>query len=378
MNRARLRIGVDFHTWDGIFQGSRSHVLGLYRAAIRQAPDVDFIFFLEGIESLKAAYPEFSAPNVHLVRAPHRSGLVRFGVQLAWLQWRHRLDILHTQYRIPLVPLGPTACTIHDLLFETHPQYFSKGFTLQSKLTFRMAARWANVLFSVSEFSRGELARLYGTDPARVAVTYNGVDRKRFHPGPQGQDEVRALGLTPGHYVLTVGRLEPRKNQAALIKAWARLGDDAPPLVIVGQRDFSFAEVFEALNQLKDPSRVVFLDRVSDEALPAVMRHARVFAYPAFAEGFGMPVAEAMASGVPVLTSSTTSLPEVAGEGAWLVDPASVDAIHEGLQRLLSDEALCSQLVQRAEQRVHRFDWELSAQTFLAGVRAHFARQVAA
>lgn len=378
MNRSRLRIGVDFHTWDGIFQGSRSHVLGLYRAAIRQAPDVDFIFFLEGIESLKAAYPEFSAPNVHLVRAPHRSGLVRFGVQLAWLQWRHRLDILHTQYRIPLVPLGPTACTIHDLLFETHPQYFSKGFTLQSKLTFRMAARWANVLFSVSEFSRGELARLYGTDPTRVAVTYNGVDRKRFHPGPQGQDEVRALGLTPGHYVLTVGRLEPRKNQAALIKAWARLGDDAPPLVIVGQRDFSFAEVFEALNQLKDPSRVVFLDRVSDEALPAVMRHARVFAYPAFAEGFGMPVAEAMASGVPVLTSSTTSLPEVAGEGAWLVDPASVDAIHEGLQRLLTDEVLCSQLVQRAEQRVHRFDWELSAQTFLAGVRAHFARQVAA
>jgi glycosyltransferase involved in cell wall biosynthesis len=378
MSQSRLRIGVDFHTWDGIFQGSRSHVLGLYRAAIRQAPDLDFVFFLEGIESLKAAYPEFSAPNVTLVRARHRSGLVRFGVQLAWLQWRHRIDILHTQYRIPLVPLGPTACTIHDLLFETHPQYFSKGFTLQSKLTFRMSARWANVLFSVSEFSRGELARLYGTDAARVAVTYNGVDRQRFHPGPQGQDHVLALGLTPGHYVLTVGRLEPRKNQAALIKAWARLGDDAPPLVIVGQRDFSFAEVFDVLRTLKDPSRVVFLDRVSDEALPAVMRHAKVFAYPAFAEGFGMPVAEAMASGVPVLTSNTTSLPEVAGEGAWLVDPASVDAIHEGLQRLLSDPGLCQQLVQRAEQRVHRFDWELSAQTFLRGVRAHFAQQVVA
>jgi glycosyltransferase involved in cell wall biosynthesis len=378
MSTKRLRVGVDFHTWDGIFQGSRSHVLGLYRAAIRQAPDMDFVFFLEGIDSLKAAHPEFNAPNVQLISARHRSGLVRFGVQLAWLQWRHGIDILHTQYRIPLVPVGPTACTIHDLLFETHPQYFSRGFTVQSKITFRMAARWASVLFSVSEFSRGELARLYGVNPERVAVTYNGVDRRRFFPGAEGREDVVALGLTPGNYILTVGRLEPRKNQAALIRAWARLGEDAPPLVIVGQRDFSFAEVFEALKAVRDPSRVVFLDRVSDAALPAVMRHAKVFAYPAFAEGFGMPVAEAMASGVPVLTSNTTSLPEVAGEGAWLVDPASVESIHDGLVRLLSDEALTAQLVHRAEQRVHRFDWELSAQTFLSGLRAHFAERVAA
>ena len=101
--KRRYRIGIDFHTWDGIFQGSRSHVLGVYREAIRQAPDLDFVFFLGDTDSLRQAYPEFALPNVELVSMGHQSGLVRLLVQLPWLAWRHRIDILHTQYRVPLV-----------------------------------------------------------------------------------------------------------------------------------------------------------------------------------------------------------------------------------------------------------------------------------
>lgn len=370
MSSRRLRLGVDFHVWDGIFQGSRSHLLGLYRAAIRQAPDVDFVFFLQGVESLRAAFPEFAAANVALVRMPSRPAPWRLGVQLPWLQWRHRLDMLHMQYRLPFVRLGACACTIHDLLFETHPQFFPRSFVWQSKLTFRLAARGARVLMAVSQFSRAELARLYGADAARVSVTYNGVDWTRFFPGAEGADAVRRLGLEPGNYILTVGRLEPRKNQEALVRAYASLPADAPPLVIVGQRDFHYGGVFGAIADHALQDRVKVLEGVGDAELPAVLRHARVFVYPAVAEGFGMPVAEAMASGVPVITSNTTSLPEVAGKGALLVDPLSDASIGEAMLAVLHNDALRERLVADALVHVKKFDWEASARTLLESVRS--------
>ena len=137
---SRPLVGVDFHTFDGIFQGSRSHVLGLFKEAVCMAPEMDFVLFLDNPARLLTEHPEFDLPNVRTVRMPHRPGLVRLGLQLPWLQLREKLDLLHTQYRLPFVPLGPCACTIHDVLFESHPEYFPKTFTLQSKLTFRLAA----------------------------------------------------------------------------------------------------------------------------------------------------------------------------------------------------------------------------------------------
>jgi len=368
----RPRLGVDFHTWDGIFQGSRSHILGLYREAIRLAPDIDFVFLLDGVDSLRDAHAEFRAPNVELVRMPHRRAPLRLGLQLPWLQWKHRIDLLHMQYRLPFVRTGACACTIHDLLFETHPQFFPRSFVLQSKLTFRHAARRAQRLFAVSQFSKGEIARLYGVPADDIAITYNGVDPQRFRPGPDGADEVRALGLEPGHYLLTVGRLEPRKNHETLIHAYAQLGPDAPPLVVVGQRDFSYAQIDRAVSAHGLQQRVRFLSSVGDGVLPAVMRHALLFAYPAFAEGFGMPVAEAMASGVPVITSNTTSLPEVGGAAALYADPNSSAELAAALRQVLADAPLRARMREQGLEQVKRFDWQRSAQVLVDGARSFF------
>ena len=375
----RPLLGVDFHVWDGIFQGSRSHLLGLYRAAIRQAPEIDFVFFLDGVQSLRDAHPEFAAPNVRLVRMPQRPALWRLGWQLPWLQHRHRLDVLHLQYRLPFMrlPFGrpvATACTIHDVLFETHPQYFSRFFTWHSRITFRHAARRADVLCTVSQFSRDELVRLYGVAPQHIAVTCNGVDFARFYPGIDGLAQVQALGLEPGAYLLTVGRLEPRKNHAALVRAYALLPADAPPLVIVGQRDFSYGALFDEITRLGLAGRVRHIDNVADAALPALLRHAAVFVYPAFAEGFGMPVAEAMASGVPVITSNTTALPEVAGPGALLVSPGADADLAQAMARVLVDTALCQRLVAAGLLHVRQFDWAVSAAVLLAAVRRQLAK----
>lgn len=370
-------VGVDFHVWDGIFQGSRSHLLGLYRAAIVQAPEIDFVFFLDRTEALRRTHAEFGAANVRLVHMPRRPALWRLAWQLPWLRRRHGVDLLHMQYRLPLLMAGACACTIHDLLYETHPQFFSPFFVWQSRITGRRAARRAALLFTVSVFSRQELVRLYGVSPGQVAITCNGVDFERFKPGSDGEDLVRALGLEPRAYLLTLGRLEPRKNHLTLLRAYARLGADAPPLVIVGQRDFRYGEVFDEVKQLKLESRVRMLEHVGDEALPAVLRHACLFVYPAWAEGFGMPVAEAMASGVPVLTSNTTSLPEVAGPGALLADPGSAEDLAQAMARMLGDPGLRQRLVEEGLQHVHRFDWQRSAATFVATLRRHFAGSAA-
>ncbi|WP_407281071.1 glycosyltransferase family 1 protein [Aromatoleum evansii] len=373
----RPQVGVDFHTFDGIFQGSRSHVLGIFREAIRLAPEIDFILFLDNPEQLKSAHPEFGAPNVRLVRMPHRPGPIRLGLQLPWLQVREKLDLLHTQYRLPFFPLGPCACTIHDVLFESHPEYFPRFFTLQSKLTFRLAARVARLLFSVSEFSRKEIAARFGIEAERIRVLYNGVDRARFFPGREGVEKLAPLGLDAGGYLLTVGRLEPRKNHARLIEAFGRLGEGAPPLVCVGQRDFGYAAALEAATRFGVQGRVHFLENVGDDMLPVLMRNARAFVFPAIAEGFGMPVAEALASGVPVVTSNTTSMPEVAGRAAVLVDPLDVTSIAQGLEKVLGDPELAATMVTEGAEQIKKFDWAESARALVASYRGFFADRYA-
>jgi glycosyltransferase involved in cell wall biosynthesis len=371
----RPKIGVDFHTFDGIFQGSRSHVIGLFREVIKLAPEIDFVFFLGNPDRLVSSYPEFRAPNVRLVKMPHRPGPVRLAFQLPWLQWREKLDLLHTQYRLPFFPMGPCACTIHDVLFESHPEYFPRFFTLQSKLTFRAAAHFASLLFTVSEYSRNEISIRYGIDKSRIGILYNGVDTSRFFSGNHGEALLEPFGLARGEYILMVGRLEPRKNHVRLIEAYARLGNGVPPLVCVGQRDFGYAAALEAANRLGVSSRVHFLENIGDEVLPALMRNSRLVAFPAIAEGFGMPVAEALASGVPVVTSNSTSMPEVAGGAAVLVDPLDINSIASGLAKVLADPELSACLVANAQQQVAKFNWKTSAQTLVNAYRGHFAER---
>jgi glycosyltransferase involved in cell wall biosynthesis len=282
---------------------------------------------------------------------------------------------MHFQYRIPPLVPGPCACTIHDVLFESHPQFFEPRFVRLSRLTSRIAVRRAAVLLTVSQFSRAEMARIYGLDPLTIGVTFNAVDRGRFFPGDDGADAVRALGLAPGGYLLTVGRLEPRKNHLTLVEAYARLGTAAPPLVIVGQRDFGYSPLFAAIRHHGLESRVRIIENASDADLPAIMRHAQVFAYPAFAEGFGMPVLEAMASGVPVITSNTTSLPEVTGQAAMLVSPDSVEEMLAALQRVLADAGLRASLAQAGVVQAKKFTWDASAAMLLASFREYFAHE---
>lgn len=356
------RIGIDFHVVDGIFQGSRTHVLELFSEVIRMSPDIHFVLFLENTELLRAFSPIFSAANVELVHMPHANPIMRLCWQLPMLQRKYRLDILHTQYILPIPSFSAGMVTIHDILFETHPQYFAPLFRLRSRILMRLSARRASHVFTVSEFSRQEMLSRYRIAPEKISVIHNGVDETRFYAGDAGQDIVESRGLVSKGYLLSVGRLEPRKNHVALLRAYARLQNATLPLVIIGQPHFGFDEVFRVIQELNLDGRVRILSDVKDEELPAFYRHAKLFVYPTWAEGFGMPPLEAMASGVPVISSDSTSIPEVAGDAAVLVSPSDVDALAKAIDHFLSDQKFCVDMQQRGLKQVKAFQWSAAAE----------------
>lgn len=250
--------------------------------------------------------------------------------------------------------------TIHDCAFYDQPEGFSRKFAAWYHWLVPRLARRIRRIITVSKFSRDRLLEYCGVAPEKVVVIPHGVNG-RFRPSrPDEIASVRAqLGL-PERYVLHVGCLAPRKNLRRLLDAWntiSRTHSDTS-LVLVGAshrvvRDVGLADL---------PPSVVLTGYVADEHLPALYGGADVFAFPSLYEGFGLPVLEAMACGTAVLTSNVTSLPEVAGDAALLVDPYSVESIAAGLHELLANTALRYSLAKQGQIRAGAFTWERAAE----------------
>jgi glycosyltransferase involved in cell wall biosynthesis len=265
----------------------------------------------------------------------------------------------------PTLPRTQTLLTVHDLSFLYHPDHFvPKLVRYLSQVVPRSVARADRVL-AVSQATRADLIAQLGTPPEKVEVLYNGVER-RFQPEPEPGERARLrarYGLGDRPYILSVGTLQPRKNHTGLIRAFSHLETDAL-LAIAGGKGWLYEQALAEAE--KDPRRVRFLGFVDDADLPALYRGAKLFAFPSFYEGFGLPVLEAMACGVPVVCSNTSSLPEVAGDAALLVDPNDEDALAAAIQRALEDEDLRQKMVARGLAQAARFTWERAAHQLFA------------
>jgi glycosyltransferase involved in cell wall biosynthesis len=265
--------------------------------------------------------------------------------------------------------------TIHDVLFESHPEYFTSFFRLRSQVFMRLAAMQAEHVFTVSDFSKREICNRYGMKPNAVTVTPNSANFAKFYPGRDGADLVQTRGLAPEGYLLTVGRLEPRKNHVTLLKAYVKLGPSAPPLVIVGQRDFGFEEMLATVADSEARGRIHVLENVGDQELPALYRNCLAFAYPSLAEGFGMPPLEAMASGVPVIAADNTGLTEVVGNAGVLVDSHDVDGLTNALHAVSQDASLRASLIDSGLKQARSFSWDSAAMSVAQQYRAFAAKK---
>lgn len=363
---ARLRVGVDMHSVNGIQQGIRTHLLEIYSRATQLAPEIDFFFLGASRESLLPFSACYEASNVHPVPLARTNPVPRLLWQLPKMQRELSLDWLHVQYIMPLFNTAKIAVTIHDILFETYPSYFTPFFCLRSRILMRYAAHHADLVLTVSHFSKQALVDQYGARVEGLVVTPNAADHSRFYPGSDGQALLETRQLVSGTYLLSVGRLEPRKNYGVLLKAYARL-IDPPLLVIVGQRDFRFDEVFSLIGTLGLGDRVRILDDVGTEELAVLYRHCTMFLYPSVAEGFGMPVMEAFASGVPVVTSESTALTEIATGAALLAAPNDVGSLEHAMRRLLENPDERIALAEAGLQRARSYSWDASAQALVQG-----------
>ena len=315
------------------------------------------------------------APAATIVPGP--AAIAHRPARLAWEQTglplvagQVKADVVHSpHYTMPLRVGRPVVVTVHDATFFTSPEVHTavKGTFFRSAT--RTALRRATRVIVPSKATRDELIRVLDADPTTIDVAYHGVDTELFHPPSDGErDRVTArLGLHGQPYIAFLGTLEPRKNVPALIRGWAEAVKDRetpPALVLAGGSGWD-DEVDGAVAAVPTHLRVVRPGYLRFADLPGYLGAAQVVAYPSYGEGFGLPVLEAMACRVPVLTTPRLSLPEVGGDAVAYTEPDD-HAIAASLTALLDDAARRAQLAEAGYQRSKEFTWAASAEAHLA------------
>lgn len=265
----------------------------------------------------------------------------------------------------PVLPYIPSIITVHDLCYRHHPEWFSHSRRLYYRAFMGPSIRKACHIITDSQASADDVTRFLGVPGSRISVIPLGVDTL-FKPATQAEcEQVRRRYGIPDRFYLFVGTIEPRKNLERLVAAWNKIVDRAPDLVVAGRRGWKVAPG-RWTNAAENPHRIHWIDHVPQEHLPALYSAATAFVWPSLMEGFGLPVLEAMACKTPVLTSNSSSLPEVAGNAAWCVDPCDVAAIAEGMLALSEDAALRAQLIEAGRRRAAMFSWRQTARGTIA------------
>ena len=284
---------------------------------------------------------------------------------------------------LPLIHPPRSVVTVHDLGFQYYPEAHTLFQNLYLGWSTRYNARAATRIVADSEATRRDLLRTYEIPADRIVVAYPGRDESLAPvKDPQILDAVRARYGLSKRYILYVGTLHPRKNLVRLVEAFAALlgtvsstsehradgrlerGGDLQ-LVLAGQKGWLYEEIFGKVRKLGLEDRVVLTGYMPEADLPSVLSGALVFAFPSLYEGFGLPVLEAMACGTPVICSNVSSLPEVGGDAAMLIDPLDVDALAGAMYQVITDEALRDKLIEQGMEQIRRFSWRQCASQVL-------------
>ncbi len=300
-------------------------------------------------------------------------------VHIPWTLRRERPDVFHAPHYVLPIGVGcRSVVTIHDCIHLMFPQYLQHrlGYAYARASIWNAARKSARIL-TVSEASKRDILRFFDVAPEKIEVIYNAIDEHFWNRPDEGDvSRVRERYQLNSRFVLYVGNIKPHKNLVRLIEAFdlvRKRGLDDVKLLIIGDEISKLPALRRAVHSHKLHKEVRFLGYVRDDTLAILYRLASAFAFPSLYEGFGLPALEAMASGTPVVTSNVSSLPEVAGGAAVLVDPYSIDSIAEGLVQVLTDPALAAELGRRGLVRARDFSWERSV------ARTHaIYRQVAA
>jgi len=292
----------------------------------------------------------------------------------------------------PNINLVPTSkgckkvVTFHDLSFVRHPEFFSLKRRFWHKfINPRRLAQEADTIIAVSESTKQDLVELYKVKPGKIKVIYSGVDtRYKIFTPPLAEGGARDTRYKtkkiknkyhlPNKFILYLGTIEPRKNLIGLIKAYEILMKKflipnskflIPKLVIAGTKGWLYENILKTVHQSKYSKDIIFTGFIENEDKPYLYNLASLFVYPSFYEGFGFPPLEAMACGVPAITSNVSSLPEIVGDAGIMVDPYKPGELAWAMEMILSDEKLCQRLSEKGIEQAKKFSWEKCAENTL-------------
>lgn len=274
-------------------------------------------------------------------------------------------DLCHfTNALAPLWLNKPYVLSVYDATLFLYSRYHPRTRLLAIRMMLPLAARRAAAVITISQSARRDLLRILKIPPEKIHIVY-GAAPQHFEPvtSPAELARIRQKYKLPEQFLLYVGTLEPRKNLSRLVRAFSRLKEQGQPhkLVLAGPWGWSMNDFQQQIERLELNDSVQMLGYIPDEDLPGLYSLATVFVFPSLYEGFGLPPLEAMACGTPVLSSKNSSLAEICGDAAYLVDPLDEESLVAGLQRVLGDETLRAELGEFGRRRAGEFSWERAA-----------------
>jgi len=383
-----MNIGIDLRVLArGTRTGVEEYTINLLSELLPLEPKINFKLFYNAYQKVQLNYPWLSLNNVQLkdFRIPNRLFFMaaRYAHQPKIDKLLGGFDLYFNPhfFTAPLSVGSKKIITFHDLSFERYPGFFSRRKRLWQRflMAAQQEAKKADKIIAVSRSTKDDLINLYGLEPGKIRVIYSGVG-KQFRPIKNGSVALKLTAQStvklkkkynlPDRFVLYFGTIEPRKNLIGLIKAFELLKRQGKrgsqiKLVIAGTNGWLYKDILKTAQESKYRRDIIFTGFIEDKDKPYLYNLAELFVYPSFFEGFGFPPLEAMACGLPTIVSHTSSLPEVVGQGALMIDPYNIDELAWAMEMALTDSNLKERLIKKGIAQAKKFSWSKCARQTL-------------
>lgn len=365
-----MRVAIDAHMVGTQETGNETYIKYLIQAMQSMdlsGIDVDILQTADSQSPLNPTLPD-KGFRVLQVTPTHSIGRLAWGIPRTVRQERDQ--VLHMTYNVPFWSRSSAqVVSVHDLAYKLYPRYYSPRVRLLLSILVPLSIRRAERVIVISEQTKQDLIREYRVSPAKIVLTpLAAAPEFQVQKTRIGQQRVLAHYGIQAPFILAVGNLEPRKNLTRIIRAFGTLLRQSLPshqLVIVGKAHWQGSTVGQEIKRLGLTNKVILTDYVPTDDLVSLYNAAQLFCYPSLYEGFGLPILEAMSCGTPVIASNVSSIPEVAGMAAWLVDPLSEQELTAAMERILTDETLRYELREKGLQRAASFSWAKTAKRTL-------------
>jgi glycosyltransferase involved in cell wall biosynthesis len=380
-----VRIGINaLYLIPSEVGGTETYLRSLLRALADVDAENEYLIYTNAENAGSFALPSERFREVGCpIPAKRRPARIAFEqAALPFLAARDRLDVLHSPgYTAPLVLRCASVVTMHDLNYHYFPEDWSAAALWVNRVLLPRVARRSTRILTDSEASRRAIVDVMRVPDGKLDVVYLGVDGNLVDTGPEDEQAIRAKHELPGQFILSVTASHPHKNLDGLVRSYAlatRDWADPPPLVIVGIRGKYQHELGALVARQQGRGRIVLTGWVEAGELSALYRAATLFVFASKYEGFGFPVLEAMAAGVPVVSSNATSLPELVADGGLLVDPNDEPAMARAMTRAVADQELRRHLIARGHRQLARFTWRATAERTLASYQRAIVQRAGA